>query len=102
MMMRVKLVIINNSAGRKVSPVRSSRVWIDSDHWVPPPGAGVLVTAGSAWASAAAGSRQRTRISVLLGRMAAVDHLAQPAGEVLSLAGRSRIREVAARQFGKR
>jgi hypothetical protein len=40
MMMRVKLVIISSSAGRKVMLVSSSRVWIDSDHWVPPPAAG--------------------------------------------------------------
>jgi hypothetical protein len=40
MMMRVKLVIISSSAGRKLRLVSSSRVWMDSCRWVPPPAAG--------------------------------------------------------------
>ena len=48
MMIRVKLVIISTSAGRKLKLVKSSRVWIESDHCVPPPAAGVLVIAGMA------------------------------------------------------
>ena len=55
MMMRVKLVIIRMMAGRKVRPVSSSRVCIDSDHCMPPPAAGVLVSAGRDWASARGG-----------------------------------------------
>jgi hypothetical protein len=47
MMMRVKLVIISMIAGRNDKLVSSSRVWIDSDQLVPPPAAGVLVSAGS-------------------------------------------------------
>ena len=48
MMMRVKLVIISMIAGKNDKLVRNSRVWIDSDQLVPPPAAGVLVSAGSA------------------------------------------------------
>ena len=57
MMMRVKLVIISSSAGRKLRPVSSSSVWIDSDHCVPPPAAGVLVMAGSGLRRAPASGR---------------------------------------------
>ena len=32
MMMRVKLVIISTTAGRKLREVSSSKVWIDVDH----------------------------------------------------------------------
>ncbi len=59
MMMRVKLVIISSMAGRKLRPVSSSSVWIDSDHCVPPPAAGVLVIAGRAWARANSGTIAR-------------------------------------------
>jgi hypothetical protein len=65
MMMRVKLVIISSIAGRKVMLVSSSRVWIDSDHWVPPPAAALLVTAGKTWAWANAGARSDARNSAL-------------------------------------
>jgi hypothetical protein len=58
MMIRVKLVIISTRAGRKLREVSSSRVWMDRLYWVPPPPAGVLVSAGMAWARTGQGQQQ--------------------------------------------
>ncbi|MCY1232585.1 hypothetical protein D9M72_450830 [compost metagenome] len=56
MMTRVKPVIISIAAGRNDSEVSSSSVCTGSDQIWPPPGAGLLMTPGSAWAQAGAGT----------------------------------------------
>ena len=55
-MMRVKLVIVSNNAGRNDSEVSSSMVWTLSDQVWPPPGPGVLVMPGKPCAMARAGA----------------------------------------------
>ncbi|EDU58867.1 hypothetical protein PROSTU_02048 [Providencia stuartii ATCC 25827] len=47
MIMRVKLVIINNSAGIKPSNVRKSKVWTGNDQLCPPSGNVRLITGGN-------------------------------------------------------
>src|SRR5262245_12674508 len=98
MMMRVKPVIIRTMAGMNVRLVSSSRVWIDSDHCVPPPGAGVLVTAGSACAQPSVGRVRRTNTGNSLRRrprIAFLQHFPEPARHVL----RGRGRQGLARHF---
>lgn len=76
MTIRVNDVIIRRSAGRNDSAVSSSSVWTVRENVCPPPGAGVLVNAGSPWAPAkGANARQ-----------------ASPASAARSAGGRSRNR----------
>src|SRR5690606_36390956 len=94
-MMRVKLGIISSTAGRKDRPVSSSSVCRLSEYVWPPPGAGVLVSAGrpaacccakaaigSANRSSASSGRQRRTKEALLA-IAFVESLGEPVGEIL-------------------
>ena len=85
--MRVKPVIISTTAGMKVSAVISNSVWMVSEYVVPPPAAGVLVTAGSppaAWANARpAGSSSTRKASRRLIMVLPIGNALQPLGEGL-------------------
>src|SRR5262245_14354879 len=64
MTMRVKPVISMIAAGRNPTAVMRRRACTETDHDVPPPAAGALVTSGRSWAGAATAAPAKAKPTI--------------------------------------